>query len=53
MSEICRDNADFAYNGQTVRVSDAEKILFRWKLDDGRYHVIYGDLRSEMVADRR
>ena len=41
---------DFAYNGNTVGPKDKDKVLLRWKLDDGRYQVIFGDLRSETVT---
>jgi len=41
------------YNGQTVTTADAGKILLRWKLDDGKYRVIFGDLRIEDVSEGR
>lgn len=50
---ILRDNADAAYYGKTVGPNDKDKILLRWKLDDGDYRVIYGDLRSETVGAER
>lgn len=34
------------YFGSTVQPGDAKAVLLRWKLDDGRYRVIYGDLRA-------
>jgi outer membrane lipoprotein-sorting protein len=43
-------NPDFAYYGKTVKPNDKEKVLLRWKLDDGQYEVIYGDLRAETVT---
>jgi outer membrane lipoprotein-sorting protein len=46
-------NADFAYYGQTVTSNDKDKVLLRWKLGDGRYEVIYGDLRDETVSAER
>jgi outer membrane lipoprotein-sorting protein len=53
IGEIQMYNVDAAYYGKTVGPSDKEKVLLRWKLDDGRYAVIFGDLRSEIVtADR-
>ena len=48
-----RDNPDAAYYGKTVGPSDKDKVLFRWKLDDGRYEVIFGNLRSETVTAER
>ncbi len=42
-----------AYHGKTVGPKDKDKVLLRWKLDDGRYEVIFGDLHSEtMTAER-
>jgi hypothetical protein len=43
-------NPDFTYNGKTVGPNDKDKVLVRWKLDDGRYEVIFGDLRAETVT---
>ena len=40
------------YFGATVEPGDSEAILLKWKLDDGRYRVIYGDLRAETVDSR-
>jgi hypothetical protein len=37
------------YFGATVEPGDSAAILLKWKLDDGRYRVIYGDLRAETV----
>ena len=42
-------NSDAAYYGKTVGPKDKDKVLLRWKLDDGRYEVIFGDLRAETV----
>ena len=42
-----------AYYGKTVGPNDKDKVLFRWKLDDGRYEVIFGDLRAETVTAER
>ena len=44
---------DVAYYGTTVRLNDKDKVLLRWRLDDGRYEVIFGDLRSETVTAER
>jgi outer membrane lipoprotein-sorting protein len=46
-------NPDVAYYGKTVGPNDRDKVLLRWKLDDGRYQVIFGDLRSEAVTVER
>jgi len=41
------------YSGATVTAADVDKVLLRWKLDDGRYRVIFGDLRIEDVDAKR
>jgi hypothetical protein len=46
MNEIMRNNPEASYHGLTVTPDDEDKELFRWKLDDGGYQVIYGDLRT-------
>jgi len=38
------------YNGDTVGPDDADKVLLRWKLDDGQYRVIFGDLHTDTVT---
>ena len=41
------------YSGATVTAADVDKVLVRWKLDDGKYRVIFGDLRIEDVSTGR
>jgi hypothetical protein len=53
MNQLQRKNPDVAYHGKTVTAADAGKVLFRWKLDDGGYRVIFGDLSSETVPAER
>jgi outer membrane lipoprotein-sorting protein len=53
MHLISYGNRDAAYHGKTVRPTDKDKVLFRWKLDDGRYAVIFGDLHWETVSAQR
>ena len=47
---IQSENLDAAYYGKTVGPGDKDKVLLRWKLDDGKYAVIYGDLHYETVT---
>jgi len=47
--ELVDDKKDPAYYGETVKPGDADKVLLRWKLDDGRYRVIFGDLHADTV----
>jgi outer membrane lipoprotein-sorting protein len=53
INTILRENADAAYHGRTVGPGDKDKVLLRWKLDDGTFSVIYGDLRCETVPPAR
>lgn len=49
-NRVFRYNPDAAYHGKTVGPNDKDKVLLRWKLDDGRYQVIFGDLHNETVT---
>jgi hypothetical protein len=53
VSNILAHKPDPAYYGKTVTPKDTDKVLLRWKLDDGRYEVIFGDLRAETVTAER
>ena len=45
-----KSNVDIKYYGRQVGPEDTDKILVRWKLDDERYQVIFGDLRSKIMS---
>ena len=47
--KLANEERDPEYFGATVKPGDAEGVLLRWKLGDGQYRVIYGDLRVETV----
>ncbi len=47
---LVQNKKDPAYYGETVRPGDAEKVLLRWRLDDGQYRVIFGDLNARAVT---
>jgi outer membrane lipoprotein-sorting protein len=53
LDDIRQYSADFAYYGKAVGPRDRTKVLLRWKLGDGRYEVIFGDLRAETVTAER
>lgn len=53
LNVILRENPDAVWNGLTVGPQDEGKVLFRWKLDDGSYQVIFGNLKSENVTPDR
>jgi len=41
---------DVAYYGDRVTADDVDKVLMRWKVLDGQYRVIFGDLSAENVS---
>jgi hypothetical protein len=47
------DGKAAVYNGPAVTAADANKVLLRWKLDDNKYRVIFGDLRTEDIDAAR
>jgi hypothetical protein len=46
-ADLVKEGVEVEYFGDSVRALDYDKVLMRWKLDDGRWRVIYGDLRTE------
>jgi hypothetical protein len=53
INTLQRDHPECIYYGKTVTADDAGKVLLRWKLDDGLYRVIYGNLQAESVTSER
>jgi outer membrane lipoprotein-sorting protein len=53
MNTIQRHNPDAAYYGKIVGPDDKDKVLFRWKLADGNYRVIFGNLRAETTTSQK
>ena len=53
VSKLEAEGKEPAYSGATVTAADSDKVLLRWKLDDGRCRVIFGDLRIEDVSAER
>jgi hypothetical protein len=47
---LVKDSKDPAYYGRTFGPDDANKVLLRWKLDDSRCRVIFGDLHTDTVT---
>lgn len=37
------------YHGDRVRADDLDQVLMSWRLDDGRWRVVYGDLRTSTL----
>jgi hypothetical protein len=53
INTIQRDFPEGVYNGKSITPRDATKVLLRWRLDDGDYRVIFGDLTSATVSPAR
>jgi hypothetical protein len=49
-TKLGQDGKDPAYYGKDVNAGDANTVLMRWKISDGTYRVIYGDLSAENVT---
>jgi len=45
-----RDGKDPAYYGDRVSAASPRAVLFRWKIDDRTYRVVFGDLSTEDVS---
>jgi hypothetical protein len=50
---LVQDRKEPAYYGELVGPDDADLVLLRWKISDGQYRVIYGDLTAENVSTER
>lgn len=50
LNGIMRHDATAAYNGLTVGPADRDKVLFKWRRDDGKDQVIYGDLQVDVQS---
>ncbi|MHC4843499.1 MAG: hypothetical protein ACYTEE_06830 [Planctomycetota bacterium] len=49
---VPEDKENVEYFGDIVEQGDSEAVLMYWKLDDGRYEVIFGDLQvGTLTAD--
>jgi len=45
-----RDGKDPAYYGDRVSAASPQAVLFRWKIDDSTYRVVFADLHTEDVS---
>jgi hypothetical protein len=45
-----KDGKDPAYYGDRVSAESPQAVLFRWKIDDDTYRVVFGDLSTEDVS---
>jgi hypothetical protein len=49
---LVQDKKEPAYYGKSVDPNDADAVLMRWKVSDGQYRVVFGDLTtSDVTAD--
>ncbi len=51
--QLMAENRDVAYHGSRVTTEFPHAVLLRWRLDDGRYRVIFGDLTVQDVPAER
>jgi len=51
--ELVKEDRDPAYYGDKVTVQDSSALLLRWKESEGKYKVVFGDLRIETVTSER
>lgn len=51
--QLLKEENDVAYYGHRVMKRDFDRVLMRWQLPDGRYRIIYGDLRNDTVSSER
>ena len=49
-ASLTRQNKDPAYYGDKVTDEFPRAVLMRWRMDDGKYRVIFGDLTTEDVS---
>jgi hypothetical protein len=49
--ELVDTRRDPVYHGDRVRSGDSDRALLRWRLDDGRYRVVLGDLSARTVTN--
>ena len=47
---LVQEGKDVVYYGDSVDPKDSNSALMQWKLPDGRYKVIFRDLREETVS---
>jgi hypothetical protein len=47
---LVQSGRDVVYYGDSVDPQDSNAVLIQWKLSDGQYKVVFGDLREETVS---
>ena len=51
-AELIMENKDFAYYGSNVTAEFPHAVLMRWRIEDGKYRIIFGDLTARDVSTR-
>jgi hypothetical protein len=46
---LVQKGKDVAYYGDSIDPEDSNAVLMQWKLSDGKYRVIFGDLREKTI----
>ena len=49
-AELVMEDKDFAYYGDKVTAEFPHAVLMRWKIEDGKYRIIFGDLTARDVT---
>ena len=49
---LASENKAVAYYGDRVTADHPDAVLMRWRQDDGRYKVIFGDLTAKVVTEQ-
>jgi outer membrane lipoprotein-sorting protein len=49
-AKLIKEDCDAAYYGDRVTAEFGDSVLLRWRLDDGSYRVVFGDLGIETVS---
>lgn len=47
---LVKQGKDVVYYGDSIDAADSNAVLMHWKLADGEYVVIFGDLRSKTIS---
>lgn len=47
---LVQQGREVVYYGDSIDTEDGNAVLMQWKLDDGKYRVMFADLRTEAVT---
>lgn len=51
--QLVKDGRAVVYHGSSVRPGDGQRVLMRWRVDDDKYRVVFGDLSAHTVDPLR